>query len=525
MTQWVRNKSDEAAVDAGCYFDMQSADRVRYFFARFLRHSKGEWASKKFELFGWQWDKVVAPLFGWKMADGTRRFRKCGIAVAKKNGKSTLLSGISLYMLCGDNEPGAEVYSAAASKQQASIIYNEAANMVDSSPALATMIALRKHKKEMGYKTSWYEALSADVPTKDGLNIHCLLFDELHTQPNWQLWNTLRYGFAARRQPLLLWITTAGIYSPNSLALSEWRKAKSIQDGKSVDISFLPCIYEAEEADDWKAEETFAKVNPSYGAALNERDWQESVKEAIDSPVHENNFKRYRLNMWVRQETKWISYDKWDACKAECVPARRAEAYIGLDLATTTDLAAAVLLWKQNKKVFIKPYFWMPKGALTRRRQENREDISAWAGKFIKMTPGDVVDYGVIRHDLNKLADKFKVREIAIDPWNATQLATDLEGDGFEVVYVRTGFQSISAATKEFEKLVLAGELQHPGDPVLDWMAGNVTVESDASGNLKPSKKKSSEKIDGIVAAILAIARAICLPQVKTSRYERGPQT
>lgn len=524
LSRWVRNKSDELAVSQGCYFDIHAADRVRYFFARFLRHSKGEWAGKPFELLDWQWERCIAPLFGWKMPDGTRRFKRAGWGLPKKNGKSTLLSGISIYTLCGDGEPGAEVYSAAADRDQASIIYNEAAAMVEASPALASWIEVVRSSKRMRFaKTnSIYKALSADVPTKEGLNIHCLLFDELHAQKTWDLWNTLRYGGAARRQPLLIWISTAGA-DKNSLCAAQWKYALDIQESRAVDIRFLPFIAAADPDDDWTQPETWKKANPSYGITIKQEDMQADCTEAQNRPVEENNFKRYRLNLWTSQITRWISMARWDACRDEYTEAdlRGQVCRVGLDLASTSDLAAMVCLFKQGSGYRILPYFWLPRNRLRTREQENLTRLDQWAHDgFIKLTEGDVIDYDVIRADINALP--FDVQEIAIDPWNATQIATDLIGDGFAVQYVRTGFISISAATKEYEKLVLAGQMRHPDNPVYNWMMNNVAVETDASGNLKPSKRRSSEKIDGVVATILALARSISAVTKKPSKYDKG---
>jgi phage terminase large subunit-like protein len=523
--KWVRNRSDEAAVDAGCWFDQQSADRVRYFFARFLRHSKGtDFAGKPFTLLDWQWDRVIAPLFGWRSPDGTRRFRRCGVAIPKKNGKSTLLSGLGIYLLCGDGEPGAEVYSAAASRDQASIIYNESANMVRASPALSARIAPKDSKKEMTFGACIYKALSADVPTKEGLNIHALLFDEIHAQPNWDLWNTLRYGFAARRQPLLIWITTAGVYDPTALGYTQWQDAKAIQESRAVDTSFLPCIYEADEADDWTSEEVWKRTNPSYGTTIPARDFAEALQSAKRIPSEESIFRRYRINQWVRQESPWLPIAEWLACRASYTAKdlRRKKCIGGLDLASTTDIAALVLLFKDKdtRKHRLLPFFWLPSDAIERRRRENKTRLDAWAHKQIKIVPGKTLDYSVLRQDINTLRETYQITDLAVDPWNATQLSTDLESDGFKVQYVRQGFASISAATKEFERLVLNQQIEHNGDPVLEWMIGNVAVEQDASGNVKPSKRRSSEKIDGVAAAITALALAIVKQGKQKTVYE-----
>jgi phage terminase large subunit-like protein len=530
---WIRTKSDEIAIDKGCYFDMQAADRVRYFFERFLRHSKGEFAGKKFELLPWQWENVIAPAFGWKCADGTRRFRKVGVAVPKKNGKSTLLSGVGLYMLAGDSEPGAEIYSAAADRDQASIIYNEAANMVEASPALSKYLAVLRSRNKIDFPStrSVYKSLSADVPTKDGLNIHCLLFDELHTQKTSDLWDTLRYGGIARRQPLLFWITTAG-KDRNTLCGIQWAYARGIQESRIIDTEFLPYICETDEDADWTKEETWKVANPSYGITLSARDFISDCKEAENSVITENNFKRYRLNMWTRQDRRWIPLNKWDAntIEVDLESLKKYPCYIGLDLASTSDLCSASLVFKKRKKdvdeLIAVPYYWLPEESLLRRRQvENLTKLDVWADDgYIKLTSGGVADYKQIRADLNSIADQFDVKFICIDPWNATQLATDLLDDGFKVEFVRQGYTTISAAAKEFEKRIINGTLYHTGNPVFTWQIGNVAIEEDASGNIKPSKKLSSEKIDGVTATITAIAKII-EDQAKPSKYENQKLT
>lgn len=529
-SKWIRTKSDEQAIDDGCTFDIAAADRVRFFFERFLVHSKGQFAGKPFTLFDWQWYRVIGPLFGWRAADGTRRFRRAGIAVAKKNGKSTLMSGIGLYLLLSDNEPGAEVYTAAADRKQASIIFNEAANMVNASPALKKRINVKEVAKEMiTYEgRSILTALSSDVATKEGFNANGVLFDEIHAQPNWNLWNVLRFSGASRRQPLLIWITTAGLYDPESLWQQQWNAALDVQENRTVDAGFLPVIYAASESDDWKSEDAFRKANPSYGDVISRRDWQEAVNEAQESGLKENNYKRYRLNLSTKQAERWIPAERWDACASELVTEKRLtgrECIIGLDLAATKDLAAAALVFREGSRYQGIPLFWCPRDTLLRRKRENRTSMDAWVrAGLINVTESRSIDYRVIRKTLNQLAERFNVKQIGIDPWNAVQIATDLESDGFDVKYVRTGFASISAATKEFEKLVLAGDFLHPAHPVLDWCAQNIAVKEDESGNVKPDKARSAEKIDGIVAMIIALACHIAEPEdgAKTVYEKRG---
>jgi phage terminase large subunit-like protein len=533
--EWVRTKADELAVARGCYFDLEAADRVRRFFRKYLRHSKGEFAGKPFELFDWQWRDIVAPAFGWKMPDGTRRYRHVSIWVPKKNGKSTLLSGIALYLLCCDNEPGAEVYSAAGDRRQASIIYNEAAAMVDAAPELAKVLKVRQSRKliKHGKSNSTYEALSADAPTKEGLNIHGLLFDELHTQPNSVLYDTLKYGGAARRQPLFFEISTAGIKDETTLWWEHWTKAKQIVSGELTDISTLAVMYAADESDDWTCEATWEKANPSYHTGMNKRQFAEECEEAKRNAAAEATFKRYRLNIPVTASSAWIQRPYWDACISERKEVEKSRCIGGLDLASTTDLNAMVELHKLKDCIWLEPHFWCPELKVQEREKQNRQRFARWVdGGWIKQTPTSYTDYKVIHDDVFAICKRANAEELAIDSWNFTQLALDLQNSfkaqrvPTKIVAIRTGFQSISAATKEFERLILSGRLKFANNPVLTWMFTNTVIESDPGGNRKPDRKKSADKIDGIVAAILALARLLVAEEKVKSKYEtQGLQT
>jgi phage terminase large subunit-like protein len=519
----IMSLADEKAYADGCRLSLLAADRVAFFFRTFLRHSKGQFAGKPFELLDWQFNDVIAPLFGWKRPDGTRRYRRAYIEVPKKNGKSTLAAGIALYLLLGDDEPGAEVYSAAADRDQASIVFNEALAMVRASPALSSRLkAVASMKRILNPKTeSWYQALSAEVHTKEGLNIHGLIFDELHAQPTRALWDTLIYGGAARRQPLSISITTAG-YDKESICYEQHRYAKAILAGEIVDHQFFSFIAAAQEEDDWTDPAVWRKANPSYGITISEDSFKADALEAQNSAARENAFRRYRLNQWTEQDVRWLQMERWDECdiaivyEGEIEPLAGKLCYAGLDLASTTDLAALVLLFPDTDGSYdILCWFWAPERACRERERTNKTRYDAWVRQgLITQTPGDVVDYDRIRVKILELGELYDIREIAIDRWNSTQLATQLQGDGFEVVGFGQGFASMTAPTKELESLMLSGKLRHGGNPVLRWMAGNVTVETDAAGNLKPSKKKSTEKIDGIVALIMALGRAMVRPEL-----------
>jgi phage terminase large subunit-like protein len=519
--EWIRSEADERALLEGCTFDLAAAERVRTFFRKFLRHSKGQWANKPFDLLDWQWQEVIAPLFGWKRADGTRRYRRGYIEVPKKNGKSTLFSGLSLYLLVGDREPGAEVYSAAVDRDQASIVFNEAANMVEASDAFDDRLSVIRSTKRITFlqKHSVYRALSADVPAKEGLNAHAVLIDELHAQKNREMWDTLRYAGASRRQPLLLSITTAG-FDRHSICWEQHYYAEQVLSGVTDDSAFFALIYAAGIEDDWTDPAVWKKANPGFGITVNADQFAEDCREAQESPAKENSFRRYRLNQWVESETRWLSLEKWDACDAQVADLAGKPCWAGLDLSSTTDLSAFILLFPIDDHYAVLPFFWVPEEGARRRERRDRAPYMQWIKEgLVQATPGETIDYDRIRKRINELGQLYSIRQIAIDRWNATQLATQLEGDGFEMVAFGQGYVSMNSPTKKLEQLVLSEQLAHGGNPVLWWMANNVSLETDAADNWKPSKKKSRERIDGIVALIMALGMAEQHPDVEETPW------
>lgn len=508
--EWVRTAADEQAVQEGCYFDLDAAQRVRQFFERFLRHSKGQFAGQSFTLLDWQWHDVVGPLFGWKRKDGTRRFRRGYIEIPKKNGKSTLFSGLSLYLLVADKEPGAEVYSAAVDRDQASIVYLEAANMVEASPHLQSRLeVVRSTRRIVDISSrSFYKALSADVPAKEGLNAHAVLVDELHAQKTREMWDTLRYAGAARRQPLMLAITTAG-YDRHSICWEQHDYARQVLAGRIEDTSFFGYIAGADDDDDWTDPAVWSKANPSFGITIDAQQFAEDCREAQESPAKENTFRRYRLNQWTEQDVRWINMAKWDASDADLGDLAGRPCWAGLDLSSTRDITALVLIFREEEEYAALPFFWVPEEGARQRERRDHVPYTEWIRRgFIESTPGEVIDYDRIRKKVNELGQIYNIQEIAIDRWNATQLATQLTDDHFNVVAFGQGYASMNWPTKKLEEVVLAGRLSHSGHPVLRWMAGNVSIETDAADNWKPSKKKSVERIDGIVALIMALDRA-----------------
>jgi site-specific DNA recombinase len=356
------------------------------------------------------------------------------------------------------------------------------------------------------------KVISAEAYTKHGVNAHGVIIDELHAQPDRELVDVLTTSTGARRQPLIIYITTAD-FDRESICNEKYDYACKVRDGVIDDPAFLPVIYEAARDDDWTDPAVWAKANPNLGVSVSLEYLERECIRAKETPTYENTFKRLHLNMKTQQDVRWLSLENWDACNARIDEAALTgrECYGGLDLSTTTDLSAFVLVFQESDGgITLLPKFWVPADNAHKREKRDRVPYETWARQgLIEMTPGNVIDYDRIRMRINELGQRFHIQELAIDPWNATQLSLQLQGDGFEVIQFGQGFKEMTAPTKEFEKLVISRKIRHGGNPVLRWMAGNVSAETDAAGNLKPSKKKSNERIDGIVAAIMALGRAL----------------
>src|SRR5262245_19008664 len=335
-------------------------------------------------------------------------------------------SRASLYLLIADREPGAEIYSAAVDRDQASIVFNEAANMVESSPHLSSKLrVIRSTKRIVHHESrSFYKALSADVPAKEGLNAHAILIDELHAQKNRDLWDTLRYAGASRRQPLHLSITTSG-FDRRSIRSEQHHYAERVLDGTGEDLSFFGYIRAAAPDDDGTDPEVWKKSNPSFGITISAEQFAEDCKEAQESPAKENSFRRYRLNQWTEQDVRWLNMEKWDACADVPTGLEGKDCYAGLDLSSTTDVTALALVFPGDDRYDVRCYFWVPEeGARQRERSDHVPYTQSIRPNYIEATPGEVVDYDVIRKRVNELGKQFNICEICIDRWNATQLAT-----------------------------------------------------------------------------------------------------
>lgn len=507
------------------YYDSKAADRVVEFFQNYLVHVKGRWAGQPFHLLPWE-ESLLREIFGWKNADGKRRYRTVYVEVPRKNGKTSLCGGLALYLLMADGEYGAEVYCAAGDRAQASLVYNTAKEMYEASPTLQGKLEVFKRTMFHHESLSKYEVLSADAPTKHGLNASGIIIDELHVQPNRDLVDVLTTSIGAREQPLTIMITTAG-YDRNSVCWEYHEYARQVIEGTLVDDTFYGILFAADEKDNWEDEAVWAKANPSLDQTIGLDYLRTEYKRAKEIPAYQNTFRRLHLNQWTQQSVRFIDMVHWNE-SAGIVDEEELQGeacYGGLDLASTIDIAAFVLIFPDAEKTYrVLPFFWIPGDNVKEKVRRDKVPYDLWIKQgYIKTTPGNVIDYGFIRKDINTLKEQYNIQEIAYDPWNATQITLELaEGDGMTMIPVRQGFQSMSAPTKELLKLIVSKQLRHGNNSVLNWMADNMAVKNDPAGNIKPDKEKSTQRIDGIVALIMALDRAIRNVHAGSVYEERG---
>lgn len=518
-------------------YDKSAADYAVAFIEN-LCHTKGTWAGKPFELIDWQ-EQIIRDLFGTLKPNGYRQFNTAYIEIPKKQGKSELAAAVALLLTCGDGEERAEVYGCAADRQQAAIVFDVAADMVRMCPALSKRVKILASQKRLIYTptNSFYQVLSAEAYSKHGFNIHGVVFDELHTQPNRKLFDVMTKGSGdARMQPLYFLITTAGT-DTHSICYETHQKAKDIIEGRKIDPTFYPVIYGADESDDWTDPKVWKKANPSLDITVGIDKVKAACESAKQNPGEENAFRQLRLNQWVKQAVRWMPMEKWDKC-AFSVDEDELEGricYGGLDLSSTTDITAFVLVFPpslggaasvprlgdgfatsccppidEEDKYIILPYFWIPEDNLTLRVNRDHVPYNVWERQgYLQTTEGNVVHYGFIEKFIEKLGERFNIREIAFDRWGAVQMVQNLESMGFTVVPFGQGFKDMSPPTKELMKLVLEQKIAHGGHPVLRWNMDNIYIRTDPAGNIKADKEKSTEKIDGAVATIMALDRAI----------------
>ncbi len=527
-------------------FVQERADHVIKFVKK-LKHTKGRWKGVPFTLLPWQ-EMALKDVFGTLRDNGYRQYNTAYLEICKKQGKSELGAAVGLYCLTADGEWAAEVYGCAADRQQASIVFDVAVDMVDQNPTLKKKIKPILSLKRLVYlpTKSFYQVLSADSYSKHGFNVHCLIFDEIHAQPNRGLYDVMTEGAGdARTQPLNFIITTAGDDPDRkSIGWELHQTAVDILTGAKVDPTFYAMVYGVDKDEkriwtgreyetvkeiDWTDEKLWHKVNPSLGHTVDVEKVRDQFTRAKGNPAREKNFRWLRLNSWEKLKTqKWLGVDFWDLCKAKIKPESfyGRTCYGGLDLSSKIDMTAFVLLFPPDdvyKKWAVMPWFWLPEENINERVEKDHVPYDIWARQgYLKTTPGNVIDYKFIEEFIVKLADKYEIQEVAYDPWNAMQTAIHLDDEGMTVAEVRQGYKSMSPPMKEIEQLTMGKKIQHDGHPILRWNIGNVEVKIDENENIRPVKGRGIERIDGLVAMINAMNRAM-LNQNDYSVYsERG---
>ncbi len=494
----------DRALDEGRYFDKKAAMRAIHFIEK-LKHTKGEWAGQRFRLEPWQ-QFVLWNIFGWKNADGTRRFRYAYIEIARKNGKTALSAGIGLYMLFADGESRPEVYSAATVKDQAKICFSDAVEIVKATD-LKNYLTPYRNSIVYELKGGTMKPLSSDYGTHDGLNPSCGIIDEFHAHKDSGMFDVIKSAFGARRQPLMFVITTAG-FNKSGACYAYRENVIKVLRGVNEDDSLFGIIYTLDDKSEWDDPKMWIKANPNLGVSLSADYLADQVKDAKNRPEAVRNVMTKNVDLWVDAERTWILDDAWQKCIGTTAPAdlKGCACWGGLDLSNVSDITAYVLLFHENDRFQLLPHFWIPEEKMREKIRKENINCDKWVAEgYVTVTPGNVIDYDFVKADILRIVADYDLRTSAYDRWNSSQTIIDLQNEGMECNPFGQGYGSMSAPTKEFEKLVLTGKIEHFGNPVLRWMLASTLVKTDPAGNIKPDKEKSTQKIDGIVAAIMAL--------------------
>lgn len=528
---------DPFANAGDCWFDDQAAQDAVDFFPACLRHVEGAVAGKPFALEPWQ-QAIIGNLFGWKRRDAhgrvIRRYRECLLYVPRKNGKTPLIAGLAAYVFFCEPEKGQQDYVAAADKEQAGMLFRHLKGMVEQEPELASRCQVLGGNASIGPSKSLVRAsdgaflrvISADASTKHGGNPHLTIMDELHAQPNAELYDVLHTGMASqnRAQPLFISLTTADFDRP-SVCNERHDYACQVRDGLIDDPTFLPVVYETLRDDDWTDPRVWATANPNLGVSVSEDYLRGECAKAQKIPRLENTFKRLHLNMRTESDERWLDLAAWDDgdCAFDPTSLEGEPCWCGLDLSSTTDLSAFVAVFRVDDCYRVLARLWLPADNLRTKSLKDKVSYETWVnGGYIETTPGNTIKYDHIRQFVNDFGQRHQIEEIAVDRWNATQLADQLTGDGFTVFAFGQGYKDMSPASKELERAILAREISANKNPVIRWMVGNVMSEQDAAGNVKPSKAKSTERIDGVVAMIMGVGRAALNAEANSAYSSEG---
>lgn len=492
------------ALDKGWYFDRKAAQRAISFIER-LKHTKGQWAGLRFKLEPWQ-QFIIWNIFGWKMADGTRRFRYAYVEIARKNGKTALSAGIGLYMLFADGESRPEVYSAATVKDQARICFSDAVEIVKATD-LKNYLTPYRNSIVYELKGGMMKPLSSDYGTHDGLNPSCGIIDEFHAHKDSGMFDVIKSAFGARKQPLMFIITTAGFNKAGACYAYRDNVIKILR-GINEDDTLFGIIYTMDSNEEWDNPQMWIKSNPNLGVSLFPNYLEDQVNDAKNRPEAVRNVMTKNVNLWVDAEKTWILDDAWMKCvgTTEIEDLRGCECWGGLDLSNVSDITAFVLIFHENDKFQLLPFFWIPEEKMLEKIRKENINYDLWVkAGFVKVTSGNVLDYDFVKADILQIVEIYDLQSSAYDRWNSSQTIIDLQNEGMECNPFGQGYGSMSAPSKEFEKLVLSEKIEHFGNPVLRWMLSSTLIKTDPAGNIKPDKEKSVQKIDGIVASIMAL--------------------
>ena len=501
--RYVQDK--ETAIDKGFYLDIPAGERPIHFIQR-LKHTKDKWAGQPLLLEPWQMF-ILFNLYGWKKANGKRRYRTAYVQVARKCGKTALASGVALYGLYAEQIARAEVYSVATTRDQAKLCFTDATAIVK---ATALKERLKCFRDSISYEAtgSFFKPLSADYGIHDGYSPSTVIIDEYHAHKDNGMLDVMVSGQAAREEPVNFIITTAG-FNKNYPCYAFAKNAKNVINGITEDDSLFAMIFELDEDDDWTDPRNWVKANPNLGVSVSVDYLEQQVKDALNRPEAVTNVKTKNLNMWVDAEDTWVLDEKWmesslttDDSMLEGMPCCG-----GLDLSSVADITAFVLLFKDDEeRIYLKPYFWIPEDTYQEKIRKENVFYAEWVDKgYVRLTPGNVIDYDYIMADITQIAQRYNISSIAYDRWNSSQIVINLQNEGLQMSPFGQGYGSMSAPTKEFEKMILTKNLEHFGNPVLRWMMASVAIQRDPAGNIKPDKRKSSQKIDGVVASIMAL--------------------
>lgn len=491
-------------------FDVEKAQRILDFFPDFIRHVKGKLAGQPYELSDWE-AFILINLFGFVDENGKRRFRTAYVEVARKNSKSTFCSGIALFMTAFDMEGGAEVYSAATTRDQARIVFGDAQNMVRKSTPLKKVFGVHKLNIHHMKSASKFEPLSSDAQTLDGLNIHCGIMDEVHAHKTREVWDVVETATGAREQPLILAITTAG-FNKQGIGYEQREYVSKVLDGVVDDDTYFGIIFTIDEDDDPFDESVWVKANPNLGRSKKLDDMQRLAKKAKEMPAARNNFLTKHLNVWVNAETAWLDMVRWEKLpeRGSIEYLKTLPCYIGMDLANKLDVAAVVAAFPDSNKIHFLCKFYLPENTIFAKSRTIGNMYDTWAKQgYLTLTDGDIIDHDYIEQDIREMLNHFDVQAVGFDPWGSTQMSIRLAEEGAPMVEIPQTVKNLSESMKEVEAKVISGELHKDKNPMMDWMASNIVVKLDRNENYFPNKEHADNKIDGMVALFMAVNRII----------------